>query len=71
MFEQIREIEDAKAYFVFKEVKFNNTPEATVYDNTRNKLGHDTEESTEEQEFIRIFCKKVLLYLWETLKNKK
>ena len=35
-----------KVYFVFKEVKFNNTPEATVYDNIRNKLGHDTEEST-------------------------
>jgi HEPN domain-containing protein len=34
-----------KAYYVFKEVKFNNTPEATVYDNIR-KLGHDTEEST-------------------------
>jgi hypothetical protein len=28
-----------------KEVKFNNTSEATVYDNIR-KLGHDTEEST-------------------------
>ena len=35
-----------KAYFVFKEVKFNNTPEATVYDNIRNKLGHDTDKST-------------------------
>jgi HEPN domain-containing protein len=34
-----------KAYFVFKEVSINNTPEATVYDNIR-KLGHDTEEST-------------------------
>jgi HEPN domain-containing protein len=34
-----------KAYFIFKEVKFNNTPEATVYDNIL-KLGHDTEEST-------------------------
>jgi HEPN domain-containing protein len=34
------------AYYVFKEVKFNNTPEATVYDNIRNKLGHDTEESS-------------------------
>jgi hypothetical protein len=34
-----------KAYFVFKEVKFNNAPEETVYDNIR-KLGHDTEEST-------------------------
>jgi len=61
-------------------VKFNNTPEATVYDNIRNKLGHDTEEyfkvgftrvyihgtSPEEQEFIRIFCKKVLPYFWKT-----
>lgn len=27
--------------------------------------------SPEEQEFIRIFCKKVLPYFWETLKNKK
>ena len=35
-----------KAYFVFKEVKFKNTPEATVYDNIRNKLGHDTDKST-------------------------
>ena len=106
-------------------MKFNNTSEATVYDNIRNKLGHDTEESTitllkdfadleirdsesqppnadanqrvalnkinaiygykssldryvqrlkswlEDREFIRIFCKKVLLYFWETLKNKK
>jgi HEPN domain-containing protein len=34
-----------KAYFIFKEVKFNNTPEATVYGNIL-KLGHDTEEST-------------------------
>jgi HEPN domain-containing protein len=35
-----------KSYFVFKEVSINNTPEATVYDNIRKKLGHDTEEST-------------------------
>src|SRR5947209_7435234 len=35
-----------QGHFVFKEVKFNNAPEATVYDNIRNKLGHDTEEST-------------------------
>jgi HEPN domain-containing protein len=34
-----------KAYFVFKEVKFNNTPEVTVYDKIL-KLGHDTDKST-------------------------
>jgi hypothetical protein len=35
-----------QAYFIFKEVSINNTPEATVYDNIRKRLGHDTEEST-------------------------
>jgi HEPN domain-containing protein len=34
-----------KAYFVFKQMKFNNTSEGTVYDNILKKLGHDTEES--------------------------
>jgi HEPN domain-containing protein len=34
-----------KAYYIFKEVKFNNTPEATIYDNIL-KLGHDTDKST-------------------------
>ena len=35
-----------KSYFIFKEVSINNNPEATVYDNIRKRLGHDTEEST-------------------------
>ena len=34
-----------ESYFVFKEVKFNNTPEAMVYANIL-KLGHDTDKST-------------------------
>lgn len=35
-----------KSYFIFKEIRFNNTPEATVYNNIQRRLGHDTEEST-------------------------
>lgn len=35
-----------KSYFIFKEVNFNKTPEATVYNNILRRLGHDTKEST-------------------------
>jgi hypothetical protein len=33
------------SYFIFMEVSVNNKPEATVYDNIRDRLGHDTEGS--------------------------
>jgi HEPN domain-containing protein len=35
-----------KSYFIFKEMSIKHTPEATVYENLRNSLGHDTEGST-------------------------
>jgi hypothetical protein len=35
-----------KSYFIFKEVNFNKTPEATVYNNIQHRLRHDTAEST-------------------------
>jgi isochorismate synthase EntC len=34
-----------KSYYILKEVKLKNTPEATAYDHVIH-LGHDTEEST-------------------------
>jgi HEPN domain-containing protein len=35
-----------KSYFIFKEIAIKHTPEATVYNNLRSGLGHDTEGST-------------------------
>src|SRR6266496_1051852 len=35
-----------KSYFIFKEIAIKRTPEATVYNNLRSGLGHDTEGST-------------------------
>jgi HEPN domain-containing protein len=37
-----------KSYFIFKEIRINKTPEPTVYDSVRKRLGHGIEESTIE-----------------------
>ena len=35
-----------KSYYIFKETRFNNTSETDAYDSVKQRLGHDTQEST-------------------------